>query len=112
MNQGHLFDNSISVGIDVARHAPVAARNDPMTSHQAAREVTASGKREIQLKQVLDLVGRKPGKTSFELAAFGKLDRYAVARRLPELEHGGLVMKTAARTCSISGRKAVTWRTL
>lgn len=40
----------------------------------------------------------------------GRLDRYMLNRRLPELETAGLVDRGPARPSSITGRNAATWR--
>jgi hypothetical protein len=47
--------------------------------------------------------------TSAELASTGGLDRYMVARRLPDLNRDGLVSRGQARRCAITGRWAITW---
>ena len=93
--------------------SPIARRSDPGTSHDAAEAMTASGRREGQQLEILALVRRHPKKTSAELADLSPtLDRYQVARRLPELEHGGLVVKRNSRKCSITGYEAHTWEAL
>lgn len=104
MNQQSLFEEALST--------PIARASDPRTSHLSAREVTESGTRERQLDRCLELVKRYPLSTSAELAKFGKIDRYIAGRRLPELMEGKLVMQRAARYCTVSGRKAVTWEAL
>ena len=93
------------------RAFPAAARaSDPITSHEAAKEMTLSGKRMAQVDEVDQLVGEYPGYTSLELSALTtKLDRYQVARRLSDLEHLGRVKKGARRVCRVGGRNAVTW---
>jgi hypothetical protein len=101
-------------GMDgAAPRTPVARASDPKTSHEAAHAVTASGRRDEQLAQVLDLVKAHPGSTSLELAQYSQtLDRYAIARRLPELEDEKLVYKGLPREAVIAGvkqRNAVTW---
>lgn len=89
--------------------SPIARNTDPISSHLAASEITASGIRGEQHRIVLDAVLQYPGRTSFELSRLCNLDRYQVARRLPELEDGNLVKKSKMRKCSITTRKAVTW---
>lgn len=37
------------------------------------------------------------------------IDRYVLARRLPECVTGNTVRKGAMKTCSITGRQALTW---
>lgn len=94
----------------MARVATPAARNsDPVTSHLAAEEITASGVRFSQQRQVAHAVRRHPGHTSQELAELTGLDRYMLARRLPECETAGRVRKGPMRNCSITGRKAHVW---
>lgn len=92
--------------------SPIAAKVDPSTSHQAAKEITESGQREIQLRAVLGLVQKYPLCTSLELARRSGLDRHMIARRLPELRAGHLVNQRSARCCTVSGKKAVTWEAI
>ena len=85
-----------------------ARHTDPPTSHAAAAHVETSGVAASQREAVLDLVRRFPGCTSAELVG-GGLDRYQLARRLPELEHRGLVRKGPQALCRVMGRQAITW---
>lgn len=85
----------------------IARATDPETSRLAADEITRSGARDAQAAEVLRRLREHPGSTSMELAGLG-LDRYAIARRLPELERLGLVRRGDARTCQ-TGRLALTW---
>jgi hypothetical protein len=100
------------VQLDLFDAQPKARRTDPITSHLAAEHAEQTGTISRQQTIVAELVCRHPGNTSAELAwsedAKG-LDRYAIARRLPELERLGLVRKGEPRICSESGRLAVTW---
>jgi len=89
--------------------SPIARKTDPVSSHEAAAEVTASGARATQQAEVLRGVKEYPGRTSKELAHLIGCDRYLVARRLPELARKGLVQRGHMVTCKIGGRKAVTW---
>ncbi len=100
MKQPGLFDN----------REPIAANVDPITSHIAAQQITQSGARDSQKRKVLDALRKYPNKTSAELALAAAMDRYLVAKRLPDLMHDGLVEQGSIRTCRISGRPAVTWR--
>jgi CRP-like cAMP-binding protein len=89
-------------------------RYDPETSHQAAREITASGLRATQARKVLAAVAAHPGRTSAELAELAGLSRYTTARRLPELEAHGLVRRGPARRSVTSdpatdGALGLTW---
>ena len=93
-----------------ANRAPIAAAGDPESSHQSAHELTASGKRDAQKKQVLEaLVGMKQAVTSAELAEWAVLDRHMVARRLPDLEADLLVRRAGKRNCRITGHEAIVW---
>lgn len=88
---------------------PAARTSDPITSHLAAEQHTASGARAHQQAQTAAAVRAYPGKTSQELADLTRLDRYALARRLPECVTAGVVRKGTPRHCGITGRLALTW---
>lgn len=88
------------------------ARNtDPCTSHEAARAIIATGDRAHQQQLAYAAVRAFPGRTSLELSHLSGLDRYALARRLPELVERGLVTQGPKRRCTASARglNAVTW---
>jgi len=86
------------------------ARNtDPDTSHEAAHDLVSSGLQAQQQARVLAAMRRHPGLTSRELAANAGIDRYVVARRLPELLDAGLAVHGAPRVCSISQKRCQTW---
>lgn len=91
--------------------SPIAANADPHTSHKAARELTDSGRRQSQTERVAALVRLTPGLTSAELAARHGLDRHSVAKRLSDALHAGLVTRTTARKCSVTGKEAFVWQT-
>lgn len=84
----------------------LARKTDPRSSHEAAAGMIASGARTAQQAQALAAVKAHPGCTSHELAERSGMDRYALARRLPECEG---VKKGEIRRCTVSGRSAVTW---
>ena len=86
-----------------------ARRTDPEPSHVAARDLVASGELGRQQALALDLVRRRPGLTSHELADGNVTLRYMAARRLPELSRKGLVRRGPARRCRVTGRLATTW---
>lgn len=88
---------------------PVARNTDPETSHAAGEAVTASGQRHAQRAQVLAGLREAPGVTSFELAEITGLDRYVVARRLPDCRTAGEAQVGIKRRCTISGKTAQTW---
>jgi hypothetical protein len=88
---------------------PIARATDPATSHEAAADITASGLRASQCSRVLQAVEATPGRTSAELAQEQGINRYVVARRLPEIEAARRIHRGEIRTCAVSGRRATTW---
>lgn len=90
----------------VLTDTPRSRVTDPVTSHEAADAIKASGELGRQQIAVLEAVRRWPGLTSLELGARLDIDRWAVARRLPELEPVH-VRKGDPRT--INSRRHVTW---
>ena len=99
MNQRELFVDGV----------PVAHSGDPETSHEAARQITASGCRGRHAQEVLALVTSHPGCTACELLAHTTLAEYQVRRRLTDLFHAGLVAQGPARRCGAKGTQMVTW---
>lgn len=96
---------------------PITRRFDPSTSRAAAYVVTLSGKRDAQAQIVYEALGTWPNRTSAELARLMAdcglpVDRYVVARRLPELRAGGWAVSQPPRRCLVTGHKALTWRRL
>lgn len=88
---------------------PIARSSDPESSHRAANEITASGRRQQQIAMVIDMVRKFPGMTSMELAGMTGEDRYVLARRLPEAVTAGAIAKGQQRPCSVTGKLALTW---
>lgn len=86
-----------------------ARATHPGTSHEAARHVVESGLQADQQLVALAAVKSAPGLTSHELAQRSTLDRYMLARRLPELADAGLVWRGPKKPCSVSRRSACTW---
>lgn len=82
---------------------------DPSTSHAAAEQHVKSGKADSNRKKVLAGIEISPGQTSDELADALGMDRHEVARRLPELEHQGMVRKGDKRKSWLTGNECVTW---
>ena len=106
MTQGHLFPDSDYTPTNAA---PIARNTDPSTSHEAADEITQSGKRANQKMLVLSLVRRFPLRTSAELSRLGNVDRHMVARRLPDLAGDLMVVSKSPRKCSVTGYNALVW---
>lgn len=93
-----------------AMHFPPAShRNDPATSRQAEAAITESGGRQTQADIVLSIVREHGGLTSAELTQFCDLDRWQIARRLPDLEANELVTKGNARRCTVTNKASVVW---
>ncbi len=88
---------------------PAARRADPVTSHEAARQVTASGARDGQARDTLIALRANPGATTAELSVRTGIDRHAVARRMPELEKLGLVRRGEPKKCGATKRRALAW---
>lgn len=74
-----------------ARQPARARRGDNAASHRAADELERSGRGERQKLAVLRGLAARPGATTKELAAFARLDRHLVGRRMPELVAQGYV---------------------
>ena len=73
---------------------PRVHKRDPVSSSVAADKAERDGTIGRQARATLALVRRYPGRTSKELAALSSLDRYQLARRLPELRTAGVVERT------------------
>jgi len=85
-------------------------RTDPRSSHEAGERMRVSGALACQQAQACAAVKQWPGKTSHELADLALMDRYALARRLPECERMAAGVKRGEiRKCSVTGRSALTW---
>ncbi len=113
-NGFHYWLNCFRVGVgmiqqDLLSDQPIARNTDPATSHKAADEITKSGKRATQQNQILEALATFQNCTSAELAQHMGLDRYIVARRLPELRPKH-VLSGNARKCKVTGKSAMTWR--
>ena len=84
--------------IDRVQAVPRSASGDPVSSERTEIRARASGAMKGQAIAVLELVKSRPGLTSRELAGIylgrPQLDRYQIARRLPELLSAGLVTRT------------------
>lgn len=89
----------------------IASAGDPVTSHLAAAEITASGQR-ANLKAALLAWMREQREslTSAEIAATSGFDRHGVARRLPDLAADGFVERCTERECRVNRRPSITWR--
>lgn len=94
---------------DPVSRAPLAASADPHTSHEAASRLVGTGQLDTELERIAAGLAIHPGLTSRELAAAIGEDRYMVAKRMSVLAARGVAKRGEARTCTGSGRLAVTW---
>lgn len=86
-----------------------ARSTDISTSHAAADYVVSSGIQKDQHEKAAAAVKQYPGVTSHRLAQLTGLDRYMLARRLPELIKAEVVYRGPNMECPVSGRSACTW---
>jgi len=106
------------MSVDAVQTRPTARKTDPPTSHDAGEAHAASGRRAAEQQRVLEALRQcLGGVTSDELADWAGLDRYMVARRLPELRDqrrlayvAGYPEMPEKRRSAISNRKAMVWR--
>jgi len=85
----------------------INARNsDPESSHLAGAEIEATGMASVQRTLALNAVKEHEGLTSLEIAKATGLDRYMLARRLPEIR---ILRQGTMKVCNISKRRSVTW---
>jgi hypothetical protein len=79
---------------------------DPPTSMLAGQEAEANGSARRHRAICFETVMQTPGLTAREIE-----DRLGIKahKRLPELRRTGMVRNGEARTCSVSGRLALTW---
>lgn len=92
---------------------PRTRRGDPRSSQDAATAIEESGRAKTQALRVLRALRRYPNSTSMELAKASRIDRYAVARRLPELATANLVKRyeptKATAPCVVSKKRVCRW---
>jgi hypothetical protein len=97
--------------VRVPDRAPLARSSDPLSSHLAADEFTRSGRRGAQKRALLSwLRGQSQPMTSAEIALASGMDRHGVARRLPDCERDGSVVRCGMRECRVNRGPALTWR--
>lgn len=100
---------------------PAARKADPISSHLAEADINDTGTRHRQQLLVAELIEdayrtgeitESKGITSRELSGLSGVDRYMIARRLPELVTAKRVIqgdKDSTRRCEISNRQCVQW---
>lgn len=79
---------------------------DPPTSALTGREIEASGSARRHRAMCFEVVTRMPGLTAREIEDHLGIKAH---KRLPELRQANLVRNGPARTCTVSGRQALTW---
>lgn len=94
---------------DFPNTEPLVRKDDPITSHISADELTASGKRSRQKMIVLDALRRFPGSTSQELAMKSGLNNDMVHKRLPDLRRDNFACNGDPRRCKVTHKLALTW---
>jgi Mn-dependent DtxR family transcriptional regulator len=72
---------------------PHSKRNDPLSSYVAGDRHHLSGKAESNRQMILEFMKDKQPMTSKQIALKMGMDRHEVARRLPEMERKGQVMR-------------------
>jgi hypothetical protein len=89
---------------------------DPVTSHEAAEQHDASGKRVGNAVLVLRLVERLPRLTACELweectaaERMQLVEMQEIRRRLDDLHKAGKVWQLPKRVCWVRGSSQVTW---
>lgn len=95
--------------MEPSMQSQIARNTDPISSHEAAERIIANGMRGSHQRIVFNAVLENPDKTSRELSELCPLERHAVARRLPDLEDSGYIVKSGLRICSFGKKRAVTW---
>lgn len=73
----------------------------------ASRETTR--KAHSDWKDAARIVTENPGYTAAELANMSGIDRYTLAKRLPDARAAQRVTTGPQRPCSITGRTSQTW---
>lgn len=94
--------------------APLARITDPTTSHEAASEQIASGRRDTHAGKILAALRAHPtGLTFTEAAKIAGIENPVEAgRRLADLrdaEFAHTKKKNGKRRCNVTGRKAQVW---
>ncbi len=99
-----MTESQLSIDFAAASHA---RRSDPGTSKDSAARV-----REFAAGQCADILAvlRERGRLGAEqIAAYLRIDAYAVRKRLADLEHAGLARPLTLHRMTASGRKERLW---
>lgn len=85
----------------------LARKNDPFTSKQAAERVHEFAS--THYEEILDALQRNGPASPERLAELTGIDRFAICRRLPELERAGKAMPTGETVPTKAGRSQRVW---
>lgn len=88
---------------------PLSRNADPVGSFQAAERTRKTGLGSRKRLAVFHALRSNQGSTSAELAAAAGMDRYDIARRLPELAKANWVVRGRTRPCKVCGVPCTTW---
>ena len=96
--------DQLAIEFPAASHA---RRSDPATSREAARRVRefAAG----QCAAILAVLRERGPLGAEQVAAYLRIDAYAVRKRLADLEHAGLARPLALHRVTASGRHERIW---
>lgn len=89
---------------------PIAHTHDCRASHEAAEDVTSSGRRERHADLVYAAILAHPDATSAELEPFLDLGLTEIRRRLTDLQAAQRIAKSGQRKCERFKRLMSTWR--
>ena len=84
---------------------PIAHRDDPESSHEAARRVQESGRQCERAEFARDLVADLPNATAYELRFFHHLDKidiYELRRALSDARNMGFIERGRVRRCNVT----------
>lgn len=85
----------------------LARSSDPQTSHAAAEHIVRSGRVRSLQTIAFNAIVCNPGKTASELAQItGEANLH---KRMAELERQDLIYRGRPKTCSVTGRQAITY---
>lgn len=99
-------------GPHIVKEPKALARADgPSTSRLSAEETVAEGL-EDRHRYALAIVASNPDRTAMELAVLAgdNVDSRKIGRRLSELRDAGYIFVPEERRCTVTKRKAQTWR--
>jgi predicted transcriptional regulator len=88
---------------------PLSRSMDPVGSFQAGARTHKTGVGSRKRLAVYHALRSNQGATSAELARTMDVDRHDVARRLPELERAGWIVRGRRRRCTVCAVECVTW---